>query len=127
MLNFDGETGPYVQYTHARACSVLRKAQVGVTTDVDYSYITTETAYELAKLILRFPQVVIDAANKYEPSVVTRHIIDIAQAFNKFYHDEHIIVEDLEEQKAKLLLVDAARQTIANGLYLLGMEAPERM
>ena len=127
VLNFDGETGPYVQYTHARACSVLRKAQAGVTTDVDYSYITTETAYELAKLILRFPQVVIDAANKYEPSVVTRHIIDVAQAFNKFYHDEHIIVEDLEEQKAKLLLVDAARQTIANGLYLLGMEAPERM
>ncbi len=127
VLNFDGETGPYVQYTHARACSVLRKAQVDVTTDVDFSYITTETAYELAKLILRFPQVVIDAANKYEPSVVTRHIIDIAQAFNKFYHDEHIIVEDLEEQKAKLLLVDAARQTIANGLYLLGMEAPTRM
>lgn len=127
VLNFDGETGPYVQYTHARACSVLRKAQVDVTTDVDFSFITTETAYELAKLILRFPQVVIDAANKYEPSVVTRHIIDIAQAFNKFYHDEHIIVEDLEEQKAKLLLVDAARQTIANGLYLLGMEAPARM
>ncbi len=127
VLNFDGETGPYVQYTHARACSVLRKAQVDVTTDVDFSFITTETAYELAKLILRFPQVVIDAANKYEPSVVTRHIIDIAQAFNKFYHDEHIIVEDLEEQKAKLLLVDAARQTIANGLYLLGMEAPTRM
>lgn len=127
VLNFDGETGPYVQYTHARACSVLRKAQAGVTTDVDYSYITTETAYELAKLILRFPQVVIDAANKYEPSVVTRHIIDVAQAFNKFYHDEHIIVENMEEQKAKLLLVDAARQTIANGLYLLGMEAPERM
>lgn len=127
VLNFEGETGPYVQYTHARACSVLRNAKVKLDTDVDYSYITGESAYELTKLILRFPQVVQDAADKYEPSVAARHIIDVAQAFNKFYHDEHIIVENEEEQKAKLLLVDAARQTLLNGLSLLGMEAPERM
>lgn len=127
VLNFEGETGPYVQYTHARACSVLRNAGVQIDSDVDYSYITGESAYELTKLILRFPQTVQDAADKYEPSVVARHIIDVAQAFNKFYHDEHIIVENEEEQKAKLLLVDAARQTLVNGLSLLGMEAPERM
>ncbi|MDO4481427.1 MAG: arginine--tRNA ligase [Bacillota bacterium] len=127
VLNFEGETGPYVQYTHARACSVLRNAKVNIDTNVDYSYITGESAYELTKLILRFPQVVQDSADKYEPSVAARHIIDVAQAFNKFYHDEHIIVENEEEQKAKLLLVDAARQTLLNGLSLLGMEAPERM
>lgn len=127
VLNFEGETGPYVQYTHARACSVLRNAGVQIDSDVDYSYITGESAYELTKLVLRFPQTVQDAADKYEPSVVARHIIDVAQAFNKFYHDEHIIVENEEEQKAKLLLVDAARQTLVNGLSLLGMEAPERM
>jgi len=116
-----------VQYTHARACSVLRNAGVEFTKDVDFSYISGESAYELTKLILRFPQIVQDAADKYEPSVVTRHIVDIAQKFNKFYHDEHILVENKEEQKAKLLLVEAARQTLLNGLRLLGMEAPEKM
>ncbi|MBQ4340377.1 MAG: arginine--tRNA ligase [Firmicutes bacterium] len=127
VLNFEGETGPYVQYTHARACSVLRNATVELTNDVDYGFIIGDSAYELTKLILRFPQAVQDAADKYEPSVVARHIVDVAQAFNKFYHDEHIIVENEEEQKAKLLIVDAARQTLLNGLSLLGMEAPEKM
>lgn len=127
VLNFEGETGPYVQYTHARACSVLRNADVKIEKDVDYSFITGESAYELTKLISRFPQVVEVAADKYEPSIVTRHITDIAQAFNRFYHDEHIIVENKEEQKAKLLLVEAARQTLLNGLDLLGMQAPEKM
>jgi len=127
VLNFEGETGPYVQYTHARACSVLRNATVELTNDVDYGFIIGDSAYELTKLILRFPQAVQDAADKYEPSVVARHIVDVAQAFNKFYHDEHIIVENEEEQKAKLFIVDAARQTLLNGLSLLGMEAPEKM
>jgi arginyl-tRNA synthetase len=70
---------------------------------------------------------VLDAAGKYEPSVVTRHIVDIAQAFNKFYHDEHIIVPDETEKNAKLMLTYAAKQVIANGLGLLGIKAPEKM
>lgn len=127
VLNFEGETGPYVQYTHARACSVLRNAKVDFNLNVDYSYITGETGYELIKLLYRFPQVVEESAEKYEPSIVTRHIVDVAQAFNKFYHDEHILVENEAEQKAKLLLVDAARQTLKNGLGLLGMKTPEKM
>jgi arginyl-tRNA synthetase len=86
-----------------------------------------DSAYELAKLIYRFPEVVLEAGDKYEPSIITRHIVDIAQSFNKFYHDEHILVDNEEEKKAKLLLVYAAKQTIRNGLLLLGMEAPERM
>ena len=68
-----------------------------------------------------------DAADKYEPSIVTRHIIDIAQAYNKFYHDEHILVEDEDEKTAKLALTAAAKNAIANGLALLGVKAPERM
>lgn len=133
VLNFEGETGPYVQYTHARAASVLRNG--GETTNqaiadvakVNMDYIAGDSAYELAKLIYRFPEAVLDAADKYEPSIVTRHIVDIAQGFNKFYHDEHILVDNEEEKKSKLLLVYAAKQTIQNGLKLLGMEAPERM
>jgi len=133
VLNFEGETGPYVQYTHARAASVLRNGGesanqvIANSQQADMEYIKGDSAYELAKLIYRFPQVVLDAGEKCEPSVVTRHIVDIAQSFNKFYHDEHILVENEEEKKAKLLLVFAAKQTIQNGLKLLGMEAPERM
>ena len=133
VLNFEGETGPYVQYTHARACSVLRNAGESAdavlngTAKPDMKYITGEAAYELVKAIASFPEVVQDAAAKYEPSVVTRHIIDVAQFFNKFYHDEHILVDNEEEKQAKLALVYAAKQTIANGLALLGIAAPERM
>ena len=68
-----------------------------------------------------------DAGEKYEPSVITRHVVDIAQSFNKFYHDEHILVDDEAEKRAKLLLTYAAKQTIKNGLALLGIAAPERM
>lgn len=127
VLNFEGETGPYVQYTYARASSILRKAEMEVTTDVNYAYLTGNAAYALSKLIYKFPDIVLEAADRCEPSIVTRHIVDIAQAFNKFYNDEHILVPDQEVRKAKILLVSAARNTIKNGLTLLGMETPEKM
>ncbi|MBR0139837.1 MAG: arginine--tRNA ligase, partial [Firmicutes bacterium] len=130
VLNFDGETGPYVQYTHARAASVLRNAGSSGNFDaasMDLSYICSGSAYELIKEIYRFPEVIIDAADKYEPSVLTRHIVDVAQAFNKFYHDEHILVDNEAEKQAKLLLTKAAMQTLKNGLALLGIKAPEKM
>ena len=130
VLNFDGETGPYVQYTHARAASVLRKAgddAAKISADVDYSKIRGEAAYSLVKLLHAMPDVVIEAANRCEPSILTRHIIDIAQAFNKFYHDEQILVDDEDEKMAKLALVASARQAIENGLAMLGIKAPERM
>lgn len=133
VLNFDGETGPYVQYTHARAASVLRNAGedanrlINSEQTADMKYITSDSAYELSRLIYEFPDKVIEAAEKYEPSIVTRQIVDIAQSFNRFYHNEHILVDKEEEKKAKLLLTYAAKQTIKNGLLLLGIEAPERM
>lgn len=133
VLNFDGETGPYVQYTYARSSSVLRKAgdtAAGRASDVaniNFSKLSGDASYSLVKLLNAFPNVVLQAGERYEPSLVTRHIIDVAQAFNKFYHDEHIIVEDEEEKLAKLALVSAARSVIKNGLSLLGMQAPERM
>lgn len=133
VLNFDGETGPYVQYTHVRACSVLRSASeedlraVAEQQIADYGYLTSESAYTLAKLIYRMPEVISEAADKYEPSILTRHLVDIAQEFNKFYHDEHILVENDDERISKLALVAAARTAIANGLHLLGIKTPERM
>ena len=131
VLDFNGETGPYVQYTYARCASVLRnageEAVKAAQAGIKAQYITSESAFALAKLIYRLPQVVIEAAEKYEPSIVTRHLVDIAQGFNRFYHDEHILVDNEEEKAAKLALVLAAKTAIRNGLALLGMEAPERM
>ena len=133
VLNFDGETGPYVQYTHARCASVLRRAGEDVVAkaraleNIDYKYLTSESAYDLAKLLYNFPAVVLDAGEKYEPSIVTRHIVDLAQGFNKFYHDEHILTDNEDEKVAKVALVIAAKEAIKNGLALLGMGAPERM
>ncbi len=131
VLNFEGETGPYVQYTHARACSILRnagddvvaKAQAGF----DAKYIISESAHALTKLLYEFPDVVKEAGEKYEPSIVTRHVVDIAQAFNKFYHDEHILVNNEDEKVAKVAMVIAAKDAIRNGLDLLCMKAPEKM
>lgn len=135
VLDFNGETGPYVQYTHARCASILRNAGLEDASgaafealkDFNANYITSESAYDLVKLIAALPDVVIEAGEKYEPSVVTRHIVDISQAFNKFYHDEHILVDDEAEKTAKLALVVATKAAIKNGLALLGMKAPERM
>ena len=132
VLNFDGETGPYVQYTHARASSVLRNASEEEmaalrSADIDWSYLESDSAYTLVKLLYRVPEIVLEAAEKYEPSIVTRHLVDIAQAFNKFYHDEHILVDNRDEKLAKLALVLASKTVIANCLGLLGIKAPERM
>ncbi|MBR3375400.1 MAG: arginine--tRNA ligase [Firmicutes bacterium] len=129
VLDFNGETGPYVQYTYARCASILRNAgdDANDLSGFDPSYITGEAAYTLAKEIYALRDVIIEAGEKYEPSILTRHIVDMAQAFNKFYHDEHILTDDKEERKAKLALVVAAKTAIRNGLRLLGMEAPERM
>jgi arginyl-tRNA synthetase len=133
ILNFDGETGPYVQYSHARASSVLRKDEAALAAALAEADVLapalreSESAYALAKLLYRFPDAVREAGEKYEPSIVTRHVVDVAQAFNRFYHDERILTEDETEKRAKLALAFAARQTMGNGLRLLGMAAPERM
>lgn len=133
VLNFDGETGPYVQYTYARAKSVLRKAGADLPLsesdcdNLDCSKLTSDSAYNLLRLLYAFPEIVADAGDKYEPSIITRHIADIAKAFNKFYHDEHVLVDDEAERRAKLLLVKASAEIIKTGLNLLAIETAEKM
>ena len=125
-LNFDGETGPYVMYTHARCASVLRKA--GETdAAADYSALSDPEAQAVVRLIDGFPDAVRLAAERNEPSVVTRFSVELAKAFNKFYYERRILDDDPGARAARLRLTRAAKQTIQTALRLIGVEAPERM
>lgn len=127
-LNFDGETGPYVQYTHARCCSVLRKAEAFTAAEPDYSVITDDEAQDVLMLISHFPQVVRKAMEQSEPSMITRHTTQLAQAYNKYYFEHRIMDEsDPAGTAARVNLTRAVRDVIKTGLYLIGVEAPERM
>lgn len=126
-LNFDGETGPYVQYTHARCCSVLRKA-AHISAVPDYGAVTDDEASDVLMLLSRFPETVRKAMEQSEPSLITRHTTQLAQAYNKYYFEHRIVEEsDPAGTAARLALTSAVRDVIRTGLYLIGIEAPERM
>lgn len=126
LLNFDGETGPYVQYTYARAASVMRK--VGdIPTTYDYDVLTDEASMALLKEISRYPEVVKDASEKYEPFVIARYAVALAQAFNKFYHDCQINVEDDNVKYTRANVVNMTKSILKDALDLLGIACPEQM
>ena len=126
-LNFDGETGPYVQYTHARACSVLRKAEGVDTANPDFAALSDPYSQDVVRLIEQFPDILKSAVNRSEPSMVTRFCVDLAQAFNKFYYENKVMVDEPGTRAARLLLTRATKQVLRQALYLIGVEAPERM
>ena len=128
LLNFDGETGPYVQYTYARCSSILRKVDdFDASAAVDISFLTDEASLGLLKDLSRFPAVVKDAANRYEPSVVARFAVAVAQAFNHYYTVNRINVEDAAERNARVLLVDITRKVLRDAMDLLGITCVEQM
>lgn len=127
VLNFDGETGPYVQYTHARCNSVLKKAGEYDGGEVDYSGISDEESSEVVKLIASYPEAVKAAAEKYEPCFVARHLVSLAQSYNRFYLANRIANAEPKIRNARVLLTTAVKNVLESGLALLGIAAPEKM
>ena len=125
VVQFEGETGPYVQYTHARAMSILRKANHTVDTQAAFS-LTDDDAWEVLKLIENYPNVVRFAEEKCEPSVIAKFVINLAQAFNKYYAHTKVLVED-EAFNSRIALVQTTASILKQGLALLGVVAPDEM
>lgn len=126
-LSFDGETGPYVQYTHARMHSLLEKGAFDPAKSVDVKALTLDDEKELLQQLYGFNQVIADSHEKYEPYLVTRYITECAKTFNKYYTNTPILVEDDDIKNARLLLVYGVKNMIKIGLNLLGIEAPNKM
>lgn len=125
VLSFEGETAPYLQYTHARCRSVLAKADKPA--DYDPALLTDDDSYAVIKLLADWNDTVREAAEKYEPSIVARRLIDIAQAYNRFYISGRIITDDAPLTAARLKLTETVADTLREGLDLLLIKAPDRM
>ncbi len=128
-IDFNGNTGPFIQYTHARICSVLRKA---AEQGIDYSGISS-AAYipeevELVKMLSEYPATVASAGENFAPSIIGAYIYELAKSFNGYYHDHSILKEeDVEVRKLRLQLASTVASVIRKGMKLLGIEVPERM
>ncbi|MCS6110183.1 arginine--tRNA ligase [Clostridium botulinum] len=127
ILSFEGETGPYVQYSYARANSIISRAE-NISSEVDYSKLSSKEEFELVKVLANFNNQIKLATDKLEPSILTRYVIDVAKSFNKFYNAHSVLNLDDEVLKAtRLSLVKSSLQVIKNGLELLGIDVVEKM
>lgn len=126
-LSFEGETGPYVQYTHARACSVLKKVDLNALEPSDYNALTDAASKDVVRLLSKFGENVILAHKNYEPHTIARYTVELAQAFNRFYHDNAILVDDASVKSARVSLVHAVKIVLESALDLICLKAPEQM
>ncbi len=127
-LNFDGETGPYVQYTYARTQSVLEKAgSTPISDKINGNFIAGEEAWQLLKGLIDYPITLERALERNEPSILARYLIEIAKDYNRFYHHERILVDDQEERNAKLLVTALTARILKKGLTILGVKTPSKI
>jgi len=127
VLNFEGQTGPYVQYTHARLCSLIRKYEEPVKSKIDFTIFSTEEEHSIIKRLEDYPRKIKLSAESYEPSILCSYLLDLCSVFNRFYHKERIITDDKTATDARVFLVKGVQTVVKSGLNLLGIKAPERM
>lgn len=126
ILNFDGETCPYVQYTHARCASVLAKAGEWQAPQ-DYGALSDDVAKDIVRSLERYPSLLKEAADKNEPSMITRHVVDLAKLYNKFYFDNKILSAPQGVREARLALTQAVKTVMENGMAIIGIRLPDKM
>ncbi len=130
-IDFNGHTGPFIQYSHARICSVMRKAQeMGIDTSVSFSSRLSiqEKEKSIIKLIHDYPEIVTDSAKDFNPALIANYIYDLTKEYNQFYHDYPILKEeDQLTRNFRIRLNEVCGKVIKNGMELLGIEVPERM
>lgn len=128
ILNFQGETGPYIQYTYVRTKSVIEKAGgVPDANDIDVSLLLDEYSIKILKLIYNFENILIQVTDKNEPSILSRYLIDLAKAYSNFYNENKIIVDDKNLQNARAFLTYSVGNVLKIGANLLGIEMPDKM
>ena len=128
ILNFQGETGPYIQYTYVRTKSVLEKAgYLPKIDEIKIEKLVDEYSLTILKLIYNFEDVLIQVTDKNEPSILARYLIDLAKAYSSFYNENKIIVEDKNVQNARVYLTYATSEVLKQGANLLGIQMPEKM
>ncbi|NEW66827.1 arginine--tRNA ligase [Carnobacteriaceae bacterium zg-84] len=125
IVQFEGETGPYVQYSRVRALSILRKSKMETVDKTDIS-LTDDYAWDVIKILREFPNVIERAAKVFEPSVISKYVIHLAQSFNKYYANSTVLANDAQKY-SRLVLVQAVADVLKEGLRLLGIESPDEM
>ncbi len=128
ILNFQGETGPYIQYTYVRTKSVIEKAgNIPNIDSIDVAILEDEESKQILKLIYNFEDILVQVTEKNEPSILSRYLIDLSKAFSTFYNNSKIIVEDQKIQDARVYLTYAVGKILKTGANLLGIKMPDKM
>ncbi len=126
-IKFEGETGPYIQYTNVRIKSILRKTKQNLT-KIDYSKLKSRYEKRIISLLVKYPEIIEKCTKESKPSILCNYLIDLSKAFNTFYHECQVInIKDKELTKARLLLIKSTSQVIENALGILGIEIPTKM
>jgi arginyl-tRNA synthetase len=126
-ISFTGDTGPYIQYTYARICSIFRRGEVDDITGADSDLLMEPLEHQLLAKLVQYPGVLAAAADQYRPSTLCQYLLELARLTNSYYHDVQVLVEKERLRFARLWLLHQVRETLKDGLYILGIDVLEEM